>query len=249
MGSPRGSWFSQTQAYHVLNPLLSLSSVQLAKTKVRSIVQNMVNSPLGEVASQGASQVTARWFFHGYFESEFRECCKGTTAQRKGVADVSALFLNDKKYSKICQEILYQFMDDPDSEVRKELRSMFRENGLFNEMDQAFIRTYVKSQSFADDPQSLIWGIKEFMTNLIPISDAIFAVCEEFATSLRDKTRDFGSRYTYMVSEISSALLRLYEQAQGEHDHRIANRCLDIWDLLFENRVGRIVELTKAIEQ
>jgi len=43
MGSPRGSWFSQTQAYHVLNPLLSLSSVQLAKTKVRTHPEYFAN--------------------------------------------------------------------------------------------------------------------------------------------------------------------------------------------------------------
>ena len=218
--------------------------------QVGPIIQKMVNSPLDEVVLQGARQVTARWLFHDYFENEFRECCEGTTALRKGVADVSALLLKDKKYSRSCQEILYKFLNDPDNDVRNELHGIFSDINMFDDPEkQEFIIAYIKSQAFADDPHHFVWKIKEYAGNLIPVADAIFAVCEEFSTSLRDKTRDISSRHAYMVSEILSTLLRLYEQAQGQHNQKIAVRCLDIWDLFFENRVGRTIELTKAIEQ
>ncbi|MBW2560880.1 MAG: hypothetical protein JRE40_08505 [Deltaproteobacteria bacterium] len=36
---------------------------------------------------------------------------------------------------------------------------------------------------------------------------------------------------------------------RGERNTQIAGRCLDIWDMLFENRVGRVMELTRAIEK
>jgi hypothetical protein len=217
--------------------------------QVGSIIKNMVNSPLDEVALQGASQVTARWLFHGCFEEEYRKCCKGTTAQRKGVASVSAFLLKDTKYSKDCQEILYQFMNDPDSEVRKELRGMFSQSILFDKLEhQTFIKTYIKSQSFADNPQSFVWGINQFAKNIIPVADAIFAVCKEFSTSLRDKTRDLSSGYPDVASEISSVLLRLYDKARGEYNQNIATQCLDTWDILFESRVGRVIALTRAID-
>ena len=141
-------------------------------------------------------------------------------------------------------------MNDPDKEVRDELRGMYRNGYLLNEMDYAaFINRHIKSQAFADDPDHFVWSLKNFTGSLIPIAEAIFAVCEEFSTTLKEKTRDIGSSYPHMASEISSILLRLYEQAQGECNQQIAYRCLDIWDLLFENRVGRTIELTKAIEQ
>jgi len=217
---------------------------------VGPIIQKMVYSPVDEVASQGARQVTARWLFHGYFENEFNDCCNGTPAQRKGVADVSVSLLKDKEYSSRCQEILYQFMNDPDKDVRNELHIILRSRNLFDDPDEhAFIKAYLKSQAFAEDPYHFVRSIKEFAGNLVPVADAIFAICEEFSTSLKDKTREISSRYPFMVSEISSTLLRLYEQAQGESNQQIATRCLDIWDLFFKNRVGRTIELTKAIEQ
>jgi hypothetical protein len=218
--------------------------------QVGPMIKKMVHSALDEVASQGARQVTARWLFYGYFENEFITCCNGTAVQRRGVADVSASLLKDEKYSRKCQEILSQFMNDPDKDVRKELHSIFGNNNLFTDLkEQEFIKAYIKSQAFAEDPYYCIRSIKDFSGNLIPVADAIFAICEEFSTSLKEKSRDMSSRYPYMVSELSSTLLRLYEQGQGESNQKIASRCLDIWDLLFENRVGRTFELTKAIEQ
>ena len=218
--------------------------------QVGPIIQRMAFPPLEDVAKEGARQVTARWLFHGFFENEFNKCCQGTVPQRKGVASVAAQLLHDKKYSQQCQGLLRQFMNDPDKKVRDELRGMFRNKDLISNPEYAaFVNEFIKSQAFADDPDHFVWSLKDFAGSLILVADAIFAVCETFSTTLQEKTRDIGSHYPHMASEVSSILLRLYEQAQGERNSHIADRCLDIWDLLFENRVGRVMELTKSIEK
>jgi len=218
--------------------------------QVGPIIQRMAFSPLDKVAQEGASQVTARQLFHGFFEKELAECRIGTIPQRKGVVKVAASLFHDKKYFRECQELLRQFMNDPEKEVRNALRNVLRNNILLAESGhKEFIKEYIRSQAFADDPDLFTWSLKNFGGSLMPVADAIFTVCEEFSTTLREKTRDIGSRYPYEVSEMSSILLRLYEQAQGGRNKQIADSCLDIWDLLFENRVGRVIELTKTIEQ
>ena len=217
--------------------------------QVGPIIQQMVSSPLDDVAVQGARQVTARWLFHGFFEKEFAECRKGAVPQRKGVANIAASLLHDRIYSPKCQVLLRQFMKDPEKEVRDELRGMFRNSDLFAHPEhEAFIKAYIKSQAFADDPAHFVWGLKEFTGSLVTVAEAILAVCKEFSTTLKERTRDVGT-YPYMASEMLSVLLRLYEQAQVERSRQIADQCLDIWDLLFENRVGRTLELTRAIER
>ncbi len=218
--------------------------------QVGPIIQQMVLSPLDDVALQGARQVTARWLFHGFFEKEFSESRQGTVPQRKGVASVAAQLLHDKDYSRQCQDLLVQFTNDPEKEVRDELRGIFRNKDLITDTEyEAFVKDYIQSQAFVDDPDHFVWSLKDLAGSLINVADAIFAVCEAFSTTLQEKTRDVGTHYHHMASEISSILLRLYEQAQGEGHQQIASRCIDIWDLLFENRVGRTIELTKAIEQ
>jgi len=218
--------------------------------QVGLIIQQMVVSPLDDVALQGARQVTARWLFHDFFKDEFAKCRQGTVPQRKGVANVAAELLQERKYSGRCQDLLQQFMNDPEKEVRDELRGIFRNKNLITDPEYAaFIKDYINSQAFADDPDHFVWSLKDLAGSLIPVADAAFAVCEAFSTALQEKTRDIGSRYPHMAAEMTSILLRLYEQAQGERNSQVADRCLDIWDFFFENRVGRTIELTRAIEQ
>jgi hypothetical protein len=218
--------------------------------QIGPIIQQMFFSPLDDVAIQGARQVTARWLFHGFFEKEFSECRQGTVPQRKGAASVAAQLLHDKKYSRQCQDLLVQFMNDPEKEVRDELRGIFRNKDIITDTEYAaFVKGYIQSQVFVDDPDHFVWSLKDLAGSLITVAEAIFAICEAFSTTFQEKTRDVGSRYPHMASEISSILLRLYEQAQGDCNQQIANRCIDIWDLLFENRVGRTIELTKEIER
>jgi len=218
--------------------------------QVGPIIQRMAFSPFDDVAVQGAGQVMARWLFHGFFEKESAECHKGTVPQRKGVANVAAQLLHDKRYSQQSQELLLQFMNDPEKEVRNELRRIFSNKELTTGPEYAaFVKEYIKSQAFADDPDHFVWSLKDLAGNLVSVADAIFAVCEVFSLTLQEKTRDIGSRYPHTASEMASLLLRLYEQAQGERNMKIACRCLDIWDLLFENRVCKTVVLTKSIEQ
>jgi len=218
--------------------------------QVGPIIQQMVVSPLDDVALQGARQVTARWLFHDFFKDEFAKCRQGTVPQRKGVANVAAELLQERKYSGRCQVLLQQFMNDPEKEVRDELRGIFRNKNLITDPEYAaFVKDYINSQAFADDPDHFVWSLKDLAGSLIPVADAVFAVCEAFSTALQEKTRDIGSRYPHMAAEMTSILLRLYEQAQGERNSQVADRCLDIWDLFFENRVGRTIELTRAIEQ
>lgn len=218
--------------------------------QIRPVIQQMAASHLSDVSFEGARQVAARHVFHGFFKEEFAQCLKGTIPQRKGVVDAAVFLLNNKKYSEKCTEILLNFLNDPDKEVRDEFRGIFKEDILINNPKyEIFIKEFIRSKAFADDPDRFIWDLKELTGNLLPVADVIFAICEEISTTLKEKIRDNFLNYPDTVLEISSILLRLYDQAIDKHEKEVLNQCLDIWDIFFENRVGRVMELTKAIEK
>jgi hypothetical protein len=218
--------------------------------QVAPIIQKMAASPLGDVASEGACQVTARWLFHGFFVDELTQCREGNVAQRKGVATVAAQLLHDSKYAMKCRDLLRRYLNDIDKDVRDTLRNMFRNSDLnINDPDhQTFLQEYLKSQAFADSPDNFVRLFENYSGKLLPLAKSIFTVCKEFATTLKEKSRDISSRYPYTAKEMLPILLRLYEQAIGEGNRQIADRCLDIWDTFFENRVGRAIELTRSID-
>ena len=218
--------------------------------QVAPLIQKMTASPVGEVAVEGACQVTARWLFHDFFKDELNECQQGNIFQRKGVAIAAAYFFHDKKYAIRCREILRPLINDNDKEVRDVLRNVFRKSQLHTNDPNYhdFIQGYLKSKTFTDNPDNFVHLFSDYPGKLIPLAEPIFTACKEFATTFKMKSRDIRLRYTYTTQEMLPILLRLYEQAMGDRNRKIADRCLDIWDVFFENRVGIAIDLTKSIQ-
>ena len=219
--------------------------------KIAPIIRAMVRSPLYEVSQEGAKEVAARWLFYEIFEDELGECRKGNIPQRKGIAQAAASFLNDEKYSKKCQEVLLPLFHDPEKSVRAETLKMMRGNILPNGLakNSEFMKAYIRSEAFADDPSVIVYILKDYSGALIPLAEIIFAVCDVFSTTLREKSREAGSHVPHTMSQVCSLMLRLYEQATGANNIEICNYCMDIWDMLFKSRVGMIRQLTAAIEK
>ncbi|MCA9399981.1 MAG: hypothetical protein KC713_00005 [Candidatus Omnitrophica bacterium] len=216
---------------------------------IAPLIQNMIISPLEEVVREGSTQVTARWLFYGFFEEELSICKTGTPTQRQGVAIVASQFLHDRKHSEKCQNLLRSLLNDPDKEVRDKIHSPFRKKGLINEaMIQPFILDYIKSKTFADDADRLVYELEEVEGSVFFLAETILAMFEMFSSSLQSESRDVGSHFPHAISKSLPILLRLYEQALGRDDKVIANRCLDAWDALFQNRVGFVRNLTEAIQ-
>jgi len=210
----------------------------------------MVVSPLEEVVQEGAEEVTARWLFYDMFAEELAMCRKGPTAQRKGVAQVACHFAHDARYAQRCHDLLIPLLDDLEKEVRNELSGLYGRGSLKHEaINKEFLQAYIKSKAFSDHPSQLVYSLEDVSGSLIPFGEIIFSICEVFSTTLQKQSRDYSLDTPHMVSKMCSLVLRLYEQSQGAGDSAVSERCLDIWDMLFENRVGVARELTAAIER
>jgi hypothetical protein len=214
------------------------------------IIRAMVKSPIDEVAQEGAEEVTARWLFHGFFEQDLARCQNGNLPQRKGVAQIVSHFLSDTKYAAQCKDLIGPLINDPEKDVRNETTNLFHSRAYSSEvLDVEFVKSFVRSKTFADHPYSFVDWLKNFPGSLVPLADVVFTVCEVFSTTLREKSREIGTDVPYTVSEACTLLLRLYEQSHNSNYAEITNRCLDAWDELFQNRVGIVREISKTIER
>jgi hypothetical protein len=218
--------------------------------KMAPIIRGMLASPYEDVAQEGAEEVTARWLFGGMFAEDVKACQQGSIPHRKGVAHVASHFVRQDEYTGRCQELVVPLFDDPEKAVRRQTVHCFRDKKVLSMPDASeFIGKYVHSQAYLDYPSPLFFAFEEHAGLLTPYSELILSVCEVFCGSLRDASRDMATGVAANTHRIPPLLLRLYEQAQGQGDVDTVNRCLDAWDLLFENRVGMTRELTVAIER
>jgi len=214
------------------------------------LVRVMLHSSYEEVAQRGATEVAARWLFHGSFSGELETCLReGTISHRKGVAYVAARLVTEPEYFDKCAALIDRLKGDADREVRRHLSAAFRNAEVLrmpNGVDLA--RRFVNSEAFRDDPTSLIFSLEGYAGDLLPFAGIIFAMCDEFAGSLREASRDPSGGVMWDVSQFVPMMMRLYEQANEHKDIDAVNRCLDAWDVMFEKRVGVVHELAKAID-
>lgn len=225
------------------------SCLQSYYKKLSPIILRMLDSKYEEVAEEGAAEICARWLFHGHFEEQLETVRIGTVAQRKGVARVLSSFLCNEKYTSQCRDLLPAFLSDEESEVRQKARKVFHNNKellkIVGMID--FVKVYIQTQSFRDDPTGLLYTLKDFPGSLIPYSDIIFDLCDVFAGPLAELSRDPSMGMAHDTSMICPLILRLYEQSQDDSPE-IKNRCLDTWDSMFEHRIGIVLDLMKEID-
>jgi len=198
------------------------------------IVVQMLNSDIDEVAEKGAKEVTARWLFFGLFEEEIERCKTGSAEHRKGIASVASHFIIKQEFTEKWQKARNTFYNKVE---------LLKLSGI-----QPFVQSFIRSQAFRDDPTGILFSFENYPDSLIPFADSVFTICKEFTDHLAELSRDFSQGLAHDVSKVLPLLLRLYEQLK-DNLPEIMNRCLDAWDILFENRIGHTREMTKIIEQ
>ena len=232
-------------AGYFFNNAIKSHSEQLAP-----LVLKMLVAKNEEVVAAGATEVCARWLFYDMFHEELSDCCRGTVAHHRGVARVLSHFLADENYSNKCRSRLIKFFDDPDADVRAEARKAFNHREVLRLDDMpTFVLQYIRSQAFVDDPTNLLYAIEDYPNSLLDYSDVITEICEIFSGTIAEESRSIATGLSHDVSIFSRLILRLYEQSQGANLPNVQDKCLDVWDNMFRNRLGRTDELMKDIDQ
>jgi hypothetical protein len=216
--------------------------------QLNPLVSRMIDSNFADVSQQGAEIVTAYYLFYGFFRNELESCSVGTIPHRKGVAKTADALINDDRFTEQCRELLIPLFNDPDKEVREKTSFIFKDNFFDSPANISLALRFVQSKAFGENTFYIIDNLKDYKESLLPCHTIILEICNVITTTLLETSKDDQSQFYYDLEDIPPLLLRLYEQAQ-ERMPDVANRCLDIWDELFEKRVGITRELTKSIEK
>ncbi|ALG69124.2 hypothetical protein [Beggiatoa leptomitoformis] len=224
-------------------------------SEISPLIRQMLDSSLENVVEKGSEYITGYWLFYGFFAEELERCKQGSVAHRKGVATIAESFVTEQKYTESCKALLQLYFNDEDKDVRRKVGLGVLCSELFNDVKHhPFIAEYIQSVAFKENFESFIHRIKEMKGSLLFFKKPLLEACEQLLTlSLENNqksemARDYSEMARHYTAELSSILLRLYEQAQGEYDDETASECLDMWDKFFQHNIGTTRELLKSIE-
>jgi len=204
------------------------------------VLKKALRSKDPKTAALGGYWATIGFILQGSYAKLARRAAAGTPLQRVGAAHALAdlAFFHGERRA-VCLNRLAGFLDDSAEEVSDACDRIFRRDGFLRmEGAPAFCERFALSPAFARRPTYLMHQLEQHDGSLLPYLGTVQACVLQFAGPLVTSTQSMAHENASAGNDLSTILLRLYQQAEAADATAVRARCLDLWDALLEARVG-----------
>lgn len=154
--------------------------------------------------------------------------------------------MGKQKFHDKSKEIIVRFLENKiHEELEISLFQILDKKKLSFPEDEEFILKLLTFKSSRKMIRYFVDFLNENDGSIIVFKDVIFAVCQSVIENYQQDVIDMRRELYGMSAELSNLIAVLYDESKDDYD--INQKCLDVWDQMFENRVGTIRELTQAI--
>ena len=158
--------------------------------------------------------------------------------QQDAIVHMFIIYLKIEKYREKAKQNLIKFLEcinDP-SEIGNSWIQVFHENRLILSEDKDFLLKIMTSKI----NQRLLYSFARYIEEnggILDFSDIIISMSHR----ILNYTNDLQETRWEIEQDIPKLVLALYDETsegKTEQEKEISLQCLDIWDLLFEKRIG-----------
>jgi hypothetical protein len=206
---------------------------------LRPIMVRMLNSGIEKVIEAGANWVAEAWTHKGQWQDLFDHVVTGSIAERCGVIpSIIRAILDDRGGEKVWTVLLHAF-NDAEKKVRDTAASIFRREEFFTHPAAVRVtEAFIESKAFDENTDDFLYGIHNEAISIYPFASALKAIASKLALPVDEATK--GTRRLTDTGLLSTILLRLYEQSEGDVGCR--KICLDAWDQLLKQMGWGVLE-------
>jgi hypothetical protein len=208
----------------------------------------MYYSEYDDVSETGAQYLANLYLLYGCFEEVvFCETHK-TAAQIKGILYISVDLLKYPQHYEKSKKIIEYHLDYVDKESSFMLPRILDCDNVDVVRDFDLIIKIVTSKQSKLMMHYFIDFIEESDVSLIAFADIIFAICDSLVKYEKSEVNDPSNELYGIADPLSKLITSLYEQTKDRPELiEVNQQCLNIWDLMFEHRIGTIRELSQSI--
>ncbi|MFZ5353246.1 MAG: hypothetical protein ACOZCL_11070 [Bacillota bacterium] len=215
------------------------------KDDIEKIIKRMYKCSINEVCQVGCRHIANMYILYGAFESELDECIRGSITQKRAIIDIAINLSGYKQNKERCKRIITALKNDEDREITRQVGRLFYNDLLDEEGDLEFLLELSTSKMILNNLYAFFEFISRIKTSILCYKDIIFHACINICNSSNDEIEKMGVFHGGIAPKLSQLIANLYDQSQD--DNNLKNRCLDMWDLMFEKKIGTIRELSKLI--
>ena len=228
-----------TSFFNSNNMLFRLYSTY--KEKVIKIVKNCFESEDQELIEIGGHTICEFYIHFKEFEKIVLSVEDKSEDQIKSILEMAILYLDISKYKEIAQKIILTYKNT-DIDLQFPLSKIFNKRYINSIHDKEFLKELMESRVSKKLVRAFVNYLEENTNSIILYKDIILQLCENILQmKLEDLKKQWG-----LENDISKLIISLYDKTINT-DKQIADKCMDLWDIMFEKQLGSVREISKKL--
>ena len=215
---------------------------------IDNLVVQMISSSYADVAKIGAEHMADMHIRDGSFSLVIFDGFMLTLEQKKAMLDVAIQLLQHVVFHEKSKQVIAHFMGDEEA-FGDTCASIFFHKSVSIENDLPFIKQILSVRTGRRAIRYFIDFINETNIPIYKIRDVLLTMCDSLVKNAKDETKNPSSELYGVGDELSKLITLLYDRAQKEKDMDATSQCLDMWDMMYRERIGNIREISRSIAE
>lgn len=214
------------------------------KERLNNVIEQMFYSEDKDVCRIGAGYACNLHVLYDEFKNLIFSDEHRNDDQKQGIIEVAIDLFDKENHINKCKKILMMFLNQ-ESDIGSLYNRLFFERKLDIIRDKKFISNLFKAKISRRIVHYLVEYLQNSEKEVLGFADIILELCNEIIIKYSEDAKNPQYDLYGIESELSKLLIGLYDESILNKDINI--KCLDMWDLMFEYRIGSIRNLSKAI--
>ena len=215
------------------------------KERIIRIIEKCFKSEDNELVEVGGCAVCEFYIQHNEFETIIMPAQTKSDEQIKAILDMAVIYLKINGYRNKAKDIILTYKNI-DTDIEIPLTKMFYDKYVDAKRDKVFLREFMKTKVSRRTVWAFVRYLEESAVSVVDYADIIIQLCENVLhMEIEDLRKQWG-----IEDEISKLIISLYDETVNSSktiDKQIADKCLNLWDIMFERQLGSVREISRQL--
>ncbi len=215
------------------------------KERVLKIIEKCFNNSDKELIEVGGHAVCEFYIQYGKFDNIMFHIETLNEEQIKAILNLAILYLHIGDYRELAKTVILRFINI-NLDLEFPLIRIFSKEYIKLEEDKKFLQEIVCSKASKKIVWSFIHYLEENALSIVDYTDIIIKLCENI---LWMETEELRNQWG-IEDEISKLIISLYDEtanSEKRDDKQTAEKCLELWDIMFEKQFGFVREISRKL--
>ncbi|MCI9082763.1 MAG: hypothetical protein HFI70_10795 [Lachnospiraceae bacterium] len=215
------------------------------KEQVLKIIEKCFNDSDNVLIEVGGHAVCEFYIQHGEFDNIIFHVGILNEEQAKAILNMAILYLEVDDYRELARTIILKCINS-DLDLELPLSRIFSKEYIKLEDDKKFLQEIVGSKVGRRIVWSFIQYLEENALSFVDYADIIIKLCENILQMEIEELRNQWG----IENELSKLIISLYDETSNSEksaDKHISEKCLELWDIMFERQLGSVREISRKL--